>query len=71
MLELIRSKIMELLYKRLQIANKWQGVLTPDVFGRIATLNRTSRHVEVIRAGMYEFQVELNGVRVGVNLDVG
>ena len=71
MLELIRSKIMELLYTRLQIANQWQGVLTLDVFGKIATLNQTSRHAKVIRAGQYEFQVELNGVRVGVKLDVG
>ena len=44
MLELIISKIMELIFTRLQIANKWKGVLTPDVLGRISSLNRVSRH---------------------------
>ena len=66
MLELIRSKIMDLIYTRLQVATRWNGVLTQDVHGRIATLNRVSRHANVVRGGMYEFQVELNGVRVGV-----
>ena len=69
MLELIRSKIMDLIYTRLQVATRWKGVLTPDVHGRIAALNRVSRHASVVRGGLYEFQVELNGVRVGVQLD--
>lgn len=71
MLELIRSKIMDLIFTRHQIANRWNGALTPDVVGRISVLNRVSRHAEVLRAGEYEFQVELNGIRVGVKLDTG
>ena len=71
MLELIRSKIMDLIFTRHQIANRWNGALTPDVVGRISVLNRVSRHAEVLRAGEFEFQVELNGIRVGVKLDTG
>ena len=40
-----------------------------DVLGRVSVLDRVSRHTEVLRAGEYEFQVELNGTRVGVKLD--
>ncbi|KAL5577661.1 hypothetical protein UlMin_019360 [Ulmus minor] len=32
-------------------SNMWQGVLTHDVFGRITTLNWTSRHAEVMGVG--------------------
>ena len=69
MLELVRTKIMELIYTRAQIASRWTKSITPDVLGRIKLLNRVARHARVLRSGAYEFEVELNTLRVAVRLD--
>ena len=69
MLEHIRSKIMEMIFTKNQIASKWDQQLNPDVYGKMKILERVSRHAEVIRSQMYEFEVVLFDVRVAVNLD--
>ena len=66
MLEHIRSKIMALIFTRQQIAARWEQPLTPDVYGRMRMLERKSRHAEVIRCHLYEFEVVLYDLRVGV-----
>ena len=69
MLEHIRSKIMALIFTRQQIAARWEQPLTPDVYGRMRMLERKSRHTKVIRCHLYEFEVVLYDLRVGVQLD--
>ena len=71
LLESIRSKIMNLIYTRQQIAGRWNQYLTLDVSARIRNLTRLSRHVEVRRSQEYEFKVELNDVHIEVKLDEG
>ena len=69
MLEHIRTKIMDLLFSRGPLTQNWTQHLPPDVLGRLKSLTRVSRHCEVIRDSMYEFEVSLNGIQVAVNLD--
>ena len=46
----IRSKIMNLIYTRQQIAGRWNQYLTPNVSIRIRKLTTLSRHAEVRRS---------------------
>ena len=62
---------MNLIYTRQQTAARWNQHLTPDVYAKVKYLTRVSRHVEVRRCQLCEFEVELNGLHVGVRLDEG
>ena len=50
---------------------RWNQHLSPDVYAKVKHLTRVSRHTEVRRCQLYEFEVELNGLHVGVKLDEG
>ena len=69
MLEHIRTKIMDLLFSRGQLAINWTQHLPPNVLVSLKSLTRVLRHCEVIRVSMYEFEVSLNVKQVAVNLD--
>ena len=49
----------------------WNQYPTPDVYAKVKHLTSVSRHVEVRRCQLYEFEVELSGLHVGVKLDEG
>ena len=71
MLETIRSKILNLIYNRQQKAARWNQHLTPGVYAKVKHLIRVSRHAEVRRCQLYEFEVQISGLHVGVKFDEG
>ena len=71
MLETIMSKILNLIYTRQQTVGRWNQHLTPDVYAKVKHLTRVSRHAEVRRCQLYEFEVQISDLHVGVKLDQG
>ena len=60
---------MNLMYTRQETTVRWSQHLTSDVYAKVKRMTRLSRHAEVRRCQMFEFEVDLNGVHVGVKLD--
>ena len=71
LLETIRIKVMDLIYTRKVICERWTKTLPPRVSLKVQKLEKLSRHAAVRHSWNLEFQVDFNGLRVGVRLDEG
>ena len=69
LLDEYRAKIMQMLFKRRELAEKTESAIPPRVEGVVKKLVQVSRHLFVRRAQGYEFEVVHHDVRLAVRLD--